>query len=76
MLRHVVYRSRVLPFTDRAPPRPSPAAMAVINLQVLRDNIATESVDLIYLDPPFNSKATYTYNVRCWTVSRPQFPAA
>ena len=29
------------------------------NLQVLRDSIATESVDLIYLDPPFNSKATY-----------------
>ncbi len=28
-------------------------------LQVLRDSIATESVDLIYLDPPFNSKATY-----------------
>ena len=31
------------------------------NLQVLRDSIATESVDLIYLDPPFNSKATQTY---------------
>ncbi len=44
------------------------------NLQVLRDSIATESVDLIYLDPPFNSNATY--NVRCWRVSRPQFPAA
>jgi len=29
------------------------------NLQVLRDSIATESVDLIYLDPPFNSYATY-----------------
>ncbi len=28
------------------------------NLQVLRDSIATESVGLIYLDPPFNSKAT------------------
>jgi adenine-specific DNA methylase len=28
------------------------------NLQVLRDSIATESVDLIYLDPPFNSNAT------------------
>ncbi len=27
------------------------------NLQVLRDSIATESVDLIYLDPPFNSNA-------------------
>ncbi len=41
------------------------------NLQVLRDSIATESVDLIYLDSPFNSKATYY--VRCWRVSRPQF---
>jgi site-specific DNA-methyltransferase (adenine-specific) len=29
------------------------------NLEVLRDKIADESVDLIYLDPPFNSKANY-----------------
>ncbi len=29
------------------------------NLQMLRDSIATESVDLVYLDPPFNSNATY-----------------
>ncbi len=29
------------------------------NLRVLRDSLATESVDLIYLDPPFNSDATY-----------------
>jgi DNA modification methylase len=29
------------------------------NLQVLKDSIADESVDLIYLDPPFNSNATY-----------------
>ena len=29
------------------------------NLQVLRDSIASESVDLIYLDPPFNSKRDY-----------------
>ena len=28
------------------------------NLQVLRDSIATESIDLIDLDPPFNSNAT------------------
>ena len=34
------------------------------NLQVLRDSIATESVDPIYLDLPFNSNATD--NVRCW----------
>ncbi|MFM5981037.1 MAG: site-specific DNA-methyltransferase, partial [Sphaerospermopsis kisseleviana] len=29
------------------------------NLQVLRENIPDESIDLIYLDPPFNSKANY-----------------
>ena len=29
------------------------------NLTVLRDSIASESVDLIYLDPPFNSNADY-----------------
>lgn len=29
------------------------------NLKVLRDSIASESVDLIYLDPPFNSNASY-----------------
>ena len=29
------------------------------NLQVLREHIAAESVDLIYLDPPFNSQETY-----------------
>ena len=29
------------------------------NLQVLRDHIPDESVDLIYLDPPFNSNASY-----------------
>ncbi len=29
------------------------------NLDVLRDSIASESVDLIYLDPPFNSDANY-----------------
>jgi DNA modification methylase len=29
------------------------------NLSVLRENVADESVDLIYLDPPFNSNATY-----------------
>ena len=29
------------------------------NLNILRDHIADESVDLIYLDPPFNSNATY-----------------
>lgn len=29
------------------------------NLEILRRYVADESVDLIYLDPPFNSKATY-----------------
>jgi site-specific DNA-methyltransferase (adenine-specific) len=29
------------------------------NLDVLRNEIASESVNLIYLDPPFNSQATY-----------------
>lgn len=29
------------------------------NLDIMRDYIPDESVDLIYLDPPFNSKATY-----------------
>ena len=29
------------------------------NLDVLRKRIATESVDLVYLDPPFNSNRTY-----------------
>lgn len=29
------------------------------NLLVLRDHVASASVDLIYLDPPFNSKRDY-----------------
>ena len=29
------------------------------NLNVLREHVASESVDLIYLDPPFNSNANY-----------------
>ena len=29
------------------------------NFDVLRDHIASERVDLIYLDPPFNSNANY-----------------
>jgi site-specific DNA-methyltransferase (adenine-specific) len=29
------------------------------NLAVLRESIADESIDLIYLDPPFNSNASY-----------------
>jgi site-specific DNA-methyltransferase (adenine-specific) len=29
------------------------------NLRILRDHVADSSVDLIYLDPPFNSNASY-----------------
>lgn len=29
------------------------------NLQILREYIPDESIDLIYLDPPFNSNRTY-----------------
>ena len=29
------------------------------NLAIMREYIGDEAVDLIYLDPPFNSKATY-----------------
>ena len=29
------------------------------NLAVLREHVADESVDLVYLDPPFNSNSTY-----------------
>ena len=29
------------------------------NLDILRDHIADESVDLIYLDSPFNSNRNY-----------------
>ncbi len=29
------------------------------NLQILRERVASESVDLIYLDPPFNSQSRY-----------------
>lgn len=29
------------------------------NLDVLRRHVKDESVDLVYLDPPFNSNATY-----------------
>ena len=30
------------------------------NLDVLREHVASESVDLVYLDPPFNSNASYS----------------
>ncbi|MFZ1415468.1 MAG: DNA methyltransferase [Defluviicoccus sp.] len=37
------------------------------NLQILREHIRDESVDLIYLDPPFNSQATYNVLFRAPT---------
>ena len=29
------------------------------NLEILRQHIADDSVDLVYIDPPFNSKRDY-----------------
>jgi len=29
------------------------------NLEILREHIPDQSVDLIYLDPPFNSRRSY-----------------
>lgn len=37
------------------------------NLDVLRNSIATASVDLVYLDPPFNSQANYNVLFRAPT---------
>lgn len=37
------------------------------NLDVLRENIPDESIDLIYLDPPFNSQANYNVLFRAPT---------
>lgn len=42
------------------------------NLAVLREHIASESVDLIYLDPPFNSRADYNILFRNPTGERSQ----
>jgi len=32
---------------------------SVLGIKILRDHVADASVDLIYLDPPFNSNANY-----------------
>ena len=42
------------------------------NLQVAHDKIATESVDLIYLDPRHSSNATYTVLFRAPSGEQPQ----
>jgi site-specific DNA-methyltransferase (adenine-specific) len=47
------------------------------NLDILREYISDESVDLIYLDPPFNSNATYNvlFQEKNGTQSRAQITA-
>jgi len=40
-------------------PPPQNALYYGDNLEILRKYVADESVDLVYLDPPFNSNATY-----------------
>ena len=42
------------------------------NLQILREHIADESVDLVYLDSPFNSQATYNVLFRAPSGERAQ----
>jgi len=42
------------------------------NLDVLRQHIATESVDLIYLDPPFNSNRSYNVLFKAHSVRSPK----
>src|SRR4051794_41200926 len=42
------------------------------NLAVLRESVATDSVDLIYLDPPFNSQANYNVLFRAPSGDRSQ----
>jgi adenine specific DNA methylase Mod len=37
------------------------------NLEVMRAHVADESVDLVYLDPPFNSQASYNVLFRAPT---------
>lgn len=43
------------------------------NLDILREHIRSESVDLVYLDPPFNSNANY--NILCKSPKGHQSPA-
>jgi DNA modification methylase len=57
LLRTAVAADRSQPM-GTAPDRPNLFAYGD-NLDILRRHIASESVDLVYLDPPFNSQATY-----------------
>src|SRR6266576_4240000 len=47
------------------------------NLQILHEHIPSESVDLIYLDPPFNSSRNYNvlFRVESGTESEAQITA-
>ncbi|MGW4666923.1 DNA methyltransferase [Streptosporangium sandarakinum] len=47
------------------------------NLDVLRENVPSESVDLVYLDPPFNSNRSYNvlFKERGGTESKAQIEA-
>ena len=42
------------------------------NLVVLREHVPIESVDLVYLDPPFNSNANYNVLFRAPTGEQSQ----
>ena len=42
------------------------------NLDILRRYVKDETVDLVYLDPPFNSNANYNVLFRKKTEARPQ----
>jgi site-specific DNA-methyltransferase (adenine-specific) len=43
------------------------------NLEVMRRHLASESVDLIYLDPPFNSDRTYNFIHKTSRLHEPAF---
>jgi site-specific DNA-methyltransferase (adenine-specific) len=51
---------------------PSNALYYGDNLSVLRESIGTETVDLIYLDPPFNSNASYNVPFKAPLGEQPQ----
>ena len=48
------------------------------NLDILRQHVPDESVDLVYLDPPFNSNASYNVLFRGFDLPprRPMYQAA
>ena len=52
-------RRRFIFYCERGGPSMTNKLFYGDNLAVMREHIADESVDLVYLDPPFNSNATY-----------------